>query len=33
MPGENEINRLKDAYEEVLQLIVEIELEGRTLFS
>ena len=33
MPGENDINRLKDAYEEVLQLIVEIQLEGRTLFS
>ena len=33
MPGEDEINRLKDAYEDVLQLIVEIELEGKTLFS
>lgn len=33
MPGEDEINRLKDAYEDVLQLIVEIELEGKMLFS
>lgn len=32
MPEEDEIKRLKDAYEDVLQLIVEIELEGKTLF-
>lgn len=33
LPGEAEINRLKDAYEEVLQLIVEIQLEGKTLLA
>lgn len=33
MPGDEEINRLKDAYEDALQLIVEIQLEGRTLFA
>lgn len=33
MPGEGEIARLKEAYEDTLQLIVDIQLENITLFS